>query len=55
MMETHVKSIEMLLLKDFGITRQKPKSWDVANLTRGICGICPICDPLHCILVELIN
>jgi Ni,Fe-hydrogenase I large subunit len=44
-----------LLLKDFEKTSQKQNSSDTSNLVEGICGICHTCDPLHCLLVEMLN
>jgi Ni,Fe-hydrogenase I large subunit len=44
-----------LLLKDFEKTIQKENSRATSNLVEGICGICQSCDPLHCLLVELLN
>jgi Ni,Fe-hydrogenase I large subunit len=50
-METYTQS-NGLLLRDFEKTSQKQNSRDTI---KGICGICPICDPLHCLLVILLN
>jgi Ni,Fe-hydrogenase I large subunit len=44
-----------LLLKDFDKISQKQNSKDTSNLIAGICGICQICDPLHCLLVVMLN
>jgi Ni,Fe-hydrogenase I large subunit len=54
-MENHIQSNGLPILKDFERTRQKQNPWDMAHLTEGICGICPICDPLHCLLVVMLN
>ncbi len=54
-METHIQSNGLLLLNDFERTRQKQNSRDMAHLAEGVCGICPICDPLHCLLVVMLN
>jgi len=43
------------VLNDFEGTRQKQNSRDMAHLAEGVCGICPICDPLHCLLVVMLN
>jgi Ni,Fe-hydrogenase I large subunit len=44
-----------LLSKDFEKTGQKQNLRATSNLVEGICGICQTCDPLHCLLVELLN
>jgi hypothetical protein len=54
-METHIQSNGLLLLNDFEGTRQKQNSRDMAHLAEGVCGICPICDPLRCLLVVMLN
>ena len=47
--------INGLLSNDFEKTSQKQNSRATSNLVEGICGICQSCDPLHCLLVELLN
>lgn len=44
-----------LLLSDLEKTNQRQDARDAALLIERTCGICPICDPLHCLLVILFD